>query len=580
MERGEILATADTWRVQIPVNLKVFTRALAEFEESLDIYQQNVKPLGKEKVAHWIDLEYSAMKRGSIQLNSMIDDIYSTITHHRIKKRHIFKYGVFFPFTWLYGVAASLDVEEMNRVLRTEVTEKITEMINVMNEEVSLINATNIYMNELKRELNSQMHVVEPLMKNIKILQGKHHNITDRFGQVVDQMLAADHAIMAMNAFRNAYDFLKTQITSLKQAHMSSMQGKLDPFFFPPTSLLEMVNKIHAERDLLFLEGETGQDSTSLGFYSMAEVSVFSGAESSDLLLDVTFPVTDKKRLFTVFEPRPLPAKLDAKGFFFQINPEADLIAVDKERERYIPMSFSEFSICQGSAVKVCYPLELARREDDEPSCLLKLLKNDDKDIDDLCNVVTMKTFKPRFIKPTPFSDFIYAVPSDTKLDKKCRTEALAREIPDSISGAGGLHVPAGCTVNANGSILFGSTSEIITIELIFDQIKIPQVIFPSVQYVSKQLANLSEWGRLNLEGLFKVDLKKREEVQITIHKMRSELDRIKKLANAWYPIQYVIDNWPFILVSAVSSIGIIVVLYLDCRAAQRMTFTYDSTDT
>ncbi|CAB3384783.1 Hypothetical predicted protein [Cloeon dipterum] len=533
-ERGEVLSSVDTWKIRIPMNVKIFTIALSDLKSNMDTFIQKLKRSGLETIADWVasQPEYSKIRVGSLMLKNMIDDIFSTIKHI-ITKRQI-ENADHLHFNWT-------DVVEINQKLLSHATNgNASEILNFMSEEVTIYNATNEQINLLKTGVYSQLQLV---MENIQILQEIGPIPAGRSRQV-RQLFSKIEAFFneAMNSFRNAFEFLEAKITTLKQAYTLSALGKLDPFFLPMPILVKILNQIGPERGLFFPKDESG--TTLRNFYNLAKVSVFRKADSSDLVLEVSFPVMDKKRNFTVFEPVPLPARLD-EGLFYQINPEADLIAVDLERKRYFFMSFSEFNMCQNSANKVCYPKKLIHREDDEPSCLLRLLKNDDRDIDNLCNVVVMKTFKPRFIQPMDHSDFIYAVPPDTELETKCDNEARRSiEVPDSISGTGVLHVPGGCTVKSSGSTLIG-TSRITTIGGVLDKIEIPKVSFPSVEFVSEQLANLSNWRRFNVGALFKVDLEKGKEFQMTIHKLRTEVERIEELPDAWYnPIKYAIENF------------------------------------
>ncbi|CAB3388016.1 Hypothetical predicted protein [Cloeon dipterum] len=484
MERGEVYATTDTWNIQIPVNTKIFTTALADVISNLDGYVQKLKRSGLETIADWVagQPEYSKIRVGSLLLKHKIGDIFSAIKH-LITKRQIENEYHHLHFNWT-------DVDEINQKLQSHALNGTTEILNLMGDGLTVYNATNNLLNLLETEVYSQLQLAMDIVENLKENSHNPAGRSRKVRQVSDQTEASDKAMIS---YRKAFDFLEAEIMSLTQAYKLSTLGKLDPFFLPTSILVKILNQIGAARGLLFSEIEIGQESTLQNFYNLAKVSVFSGTDSSDLVLDVKFPVVDDRSRFTVFEPVPWPARLNAKGLFFKINPEADLIAVDQERKQYFLMSFSEFCNCQNSTIKVCHLQKPIRREDEEPNCLLRLLKNDDKDIDNLCNVVTMKTFKTQIIKLTPFSDYIYAVPSDTKLDKTCETKAQAREISDSISGSGTLYVPASCTVRVDGYLLLGSNNSTVFFQIKqnFREIPMPRPRWKGL--MAKSLVNLVE---------------------------------------------------------------------------------------
>ncbi|CAB3360762.1 Hypothetical predicted protein [Cloeon dipterum] len=573
-KKGEILASAETWTIQIPVNLKTYIDAVDDFKENLDDFSKieffhekcPIYQTKDSKVTQWADNQYNFLKSGSQRLINMIEDVSLSMDNFSKNNTRIQKRGVLdfigYGLRFLFGTAMDEDVQSLAN--KTSSLLQVNKMVaHVLENQTSLYNFAKLEADIMNAKINYTMVLAKEMKKNINVLRNNSYMLAHQIEGLSCEFLYTTQTIFALNTFQSMFDTLESHITSLKQAYLFATIGKLDPFFLPYSGLIKIITDIensmyHGESILSHSRTEVVQT-----FYSLANINAYD--YNGTLLLSVDFPIMDQSKIFTVYEPVSLPTKLANSSIFFTVKPEAELIAIDKTSNHFFYMSYFEFTRCQSHAVKVCYPYQLVSSSGD-PSCLHQLFTGITDNIDDLCQIVTMKDFKPRIFRPTLFSRYIYSVPSNIVLNKNCKNPAMKRLIPDSINNTGTLFVPKGCSVHGKNFVLYQTNSIEIAPTLKFDNIEIPKVSFPAVEKVSIRLTNLSESQITEVESLYSATLEKNinKETTLLLQELSDKVETIL-VFNEWLPVRFFLaDHIKMVLfVAGLSALTILYMLYL-----------------
>ncbi|CAB3376924.1 Hypothetical predicted protein [Cloeon dipterum] len=489
VEKGEILATPETWKVEIPIKLTMFDEAVHTYQTHLDKFFRAFQEAGETNgtMSNWMLYQKMSLQTGVRHLNTMLDEIYDTVFQtSRRNRRSIYPIGM--SFKLLFGTSTQDDMTELDKKMRT-IKDNTNSLRLLLKQQVSIFNFTHDLMESDISKMRLQAQMLTDLSEDIEKMDKNTDQLLDALGTLSWNLATTSTAVMGVNNLQSALELLVIQVSSLKQAFQFAKVGKLDPFFLPRDTALEILRQVHSDSSV---------DANAI--YKLADVSVFEDTRKpGTLVLLLTFPVLHTDNLFTVFQPFPLPGTI-RQGLSYQVKPEAELIAVDYSKTKYFHLTQYEFNACYSSPIKVCKPQQVTRLESAAPSCLVRLLRGDVAAADRLCSVEILRSFRPRIFRPTPSLGYVFSVAGKMPLETFCKTEELSNRVPLYIFGSGILPLPKGCTVRNpdRGFELFGTDPLLIEQPSNADLLRharvfVPDERLPRVEMMELHLQNLDE---------------------------------------------------------------------------------------
>ncbi|CAB3376932.1 Hypothetical predicted protein [Cloeon dipterum] len=448
-EQGKVLASAEVWRVKVPVNLTHFQASVQEMEELVDGFFTEWDSTLNQTLGlrDWLTRQQEALGKRLQVLADTVSDVITSLddlSGSRRKKRAVVSIvGTILNF---FGFAMDTQLRKTSIKIDDNAI-RADRIISKINDQITFLNLVINQAGTDDESLRDQIRFLATLKQKVDGIHEQSNLVADRLFKLDHDFDLTSRAILGVNAIQAVLYQVEWHVSSLKRAIMYARSGKLDPFFLPRQNATEILRKVQPDGNL---------DLSTL--YSQAKVTAFEVKRPGMLMLMVAFPGLDTDRYFTVYRPVPLPAPVE-EGFFIEVKPEAELIAVDATMTKYFYLTHAEYDACISSKgqIKLCYPIDIVH-DQSEPSCLHRLLANKMLDFEHLCDVIFLKHFSPRVFRPSFDPDFIYAVANKTQLNIDCnKNPAAATTIPPSVLGTGVLHVPKGCTVILDSFVLVGA---------------------------------------------------------------------------------------------------------------------------
>jgi Baculovirus F protein len=505
LQRDTILMTADSWCVVVDVNVNSYINNIRSFQTmatsfsppAFDRYSDNLSSVDSELMKVTDKSVVTLRNKAGNLVEKLVDlklSMTSIATSHRSKgtdsldihqrrpTRGILDVGGK-VLNFLFGILTTTHYDQLNTKIEAldqsqdKIQHIIAEQLTIVNHSYFQVSAMRSHVNKVDAEINFLKQDFSSFQKNVKT----------EFARVETRFIYLARASRVTRTMDMLYDQLHGDVQQLLHAFLHASMGKLDSYFLPYDTYLELAKQIQSALPR-GKEMVTHDDSGVMRlYYSLATLSAFE--YKGNLRLFIEFPILNKQRLFSVYEPVYLPTQINSSDLFFAILPKTELFAVSHDMEYYFSLSKAELSTCQQLAMTVCHPMRTISRKN-VPDCHYSLFSGDHTNVEQLCSIQTYKNFLPIFYKPENSFDYIYSVPKRTAITGTCDRAVSPDIFPSAIEGTGRISIPPSCVALGDTFVLLGNGL------LNVGNVKIKNTIdFPR----TPALPSISDLGKMNI---------------------------------------------------------------------------------
>jgi len=528
IEKATSLVSASSWLITLDVNISDFRQGLLTFTESVNAFNpaHQFNKLTEnydldENLILYLEKEARYFKIGAESLLKEIDGIEFTINGlteaNRREKRSVFDLGGD-VLQFLFGSATDKDYNKLNRKIEN-LTSSNSEMTHIVKEQLTIINKSYATLVDQQRKFQKLQLLTDFLQKDFITFQKQQK---DEINKINYRLEFLSKVLQVARSLSDTFDALSLNVHQLKTAFQFARMGQLDEYFLPHQKFLRLLKEVQVKlphgKEILAHNVEGNLQI----MYHLAELSVF--AYKGLLRIFIHFPIYDSAKLFKIYKVLPLPTKINNSDLFFMIQPRSEYFAISKNLEYYYPMTLSDFLACVQNTLFVCAPTQTIYKSS-EQHCLYNLFTGKLINIEQLCNLQTLKTFQPIFYQHEDSYDYIHSVDRFTPITFSCDNKKDAQNAPRSLIGTGFLHVPNACTVIGHTFVVFGNNLIRIGATMIKSQVEVPKIEhFPSIKLIEQKNIDFSQ-GKYNMINALFLDKNNLSEIPVDIATVLKEIE-------------------------------------------------------
>jgi len=507
IEKTSAIITANNWLINVDVDLLSHKEAIQKFLKSVNsfnpaglINDNKEMAFADENLLMLLEKEMRYMSEGGIQLLQDIGEMELTIrgiTEGKREKRSLMAIGGE-VLKYLFGTSTTRDFHALSNKV-DNISSSSSKMVHLIKDQLTVVTHSYSHLITQQSKLSTLQKLTRFLQQDFLAFQ-KTQN--DEITKINYRMEYLSKVLRVSRTLSDTFDNLSKTIFRLRNAFQFAMNGNLSPYFLPHKVFLQVLKEVrHKLPQGQEILSYTKEGNMNL-IYNLAKLTMF--YYNNNLRIFIELPVFDPAKLFHIYQTLPVPTKINNTDLFYYVQPESEFLAVSNNRELYYYLSLTELQSCSQHTMAVCTPSQTILKST-KPSCLFNLFSGNTNNIENMCDLKTLKSFDPIFHRPAHGFEYVYSVDRLTNLHATCDNEHDKQQVPQNVSGSGLLLIPNSCTVYGNTFVIFGNNPLHTGSYSIKNNIEIPQgPVFPSIQKLESQQVNLSQHKYEIINDLYK----------------------------------------------------------------------------
>lgn len=352
---------------------------------------------------------------------------------------------------FLFGAARDADVIELNRRVDLAAGSR-EELYHISETHMTIINSTLHATREnslhLQKLANATLHLTE-----------KMEQLSTSFGEDLTDISRRLHTALSVSSsvrlIQTVLQTLQLRVAELRRAWSETATGRLSPYFLPPTILSKCLSEISRKLpdNLQFLAKP--DEAHYYQFYSFANV-VATAVDTNKIRLFIEIPLAHTARKFVNFKILGVTTKHPTANLFSFTAPSREYLAVSQDHQYFLEFDSSDLQNCHGYDLKICktqWPLKRIPQD----SCEISAFLGNHELVAKNCQVIVKSTMEPLFYNAPNTNDWVFSVPSRTRVTFMCTYPEEDSRIDTSsqfIEGTGTITLGAHCDATIGNLVL------------------------------------------------------------------------------------------------------------------------------
>lgn len=310
--------------------------------------------------------------------------------------------------------------------------------------------------------------LMDPLLKRMKVaeLQIQRNNLTLQLFMNTSTALTN----LRLASIRGLLE-IKELVSSIQTV---SLSGEIGATLVPPLELSKIVKKVQIAlpRGLALVTGTNPLDMYK--YYLMSKVHAHSVGHFIRIFIDL--PLVSQDHMFKMFQVKVVPvADASMKTSFLYRVPE-NLFILSDNKEIHGALQPLELQACKGRTPVVC-PADNVLYYRQQPTCVSALYRDEQSNIDKLCERVILTTPQPpAWVWHGESHTWYYSLPHREKLIAECQRSSNPEVVESTIHGVGQLVSVSGCTYHTDQYLLFRREGGNTVVQLEKQIINVPSI--------------------------------------------------------------------------------------------------------
>ena len=256
--------------------------------------------------------------------------------------------------SFLFGSVSEADLVVIDQnIEKLEQNQKT--VIHVMEESISIINASRLQISENKDKINEAIMTIAEInhrVSKVANVLGKEITSLETF---IESYLRLDHVVREIN---EQISIVKDSIHELGEKINSLALGRLTPNVITPKSLQNILVEIQSKLDPKRGLPEDPVKNLWAFYELLTAKTVISGKR---ILIFITVPILMYANEFEIYQiinlPLPLynnDTKMNQNGMTAHYDLETHTLAINRERSKFITLTSQEFDSCSKGVLSFC----------------------------------------------------------------------------------------------------------------------------------------------------------------------------------------------------------------------------------
>ncbi|XP_052082136.1 uncharacterized protein LOC127719850 isoform X1 [Mytilus californianus] len=386
----EISTTRSNWLITFVVDLDPFELFLNKIEQDLGkafLATQKVHtismfytPEKKHILATILSLqrEVEGLNRTKDYLQSQFNDYQSLYYDETAKfktKRSLFPI-IGKALSFLFGTVSDSDLSKIRRNIKT-LAQNQDAIRHIVQDGLTILNTTQTHVSENRHKVNELIESVQDLGNRLQTFATDLEKQIEVMGSYLQAYLHMDMIIGEikdlMNIAGDYLNHLQLQLNMLSLGHMS-------PSLISPGNLRVLLTDIKRRLPAtLKIPGDEVKDIWN--FYKFLTCSTV--LDENKIIIIITLPLLDIRDTYEIYKIHNLPVpttitdkQSDSSNMVAQYELEAEVIAANQEKTKYMLLNTNEIDKCSNPLVNFCeikspvYPVNLSKL------CIIALFAN------------------------------------------------------------------------------------------------------------------------------------------------------------------------------------------------------------
>ncbi|XP_057379621.1 uncharacterized protein LOC130701715 [Daphnia carinata] len=337
---------------------------------------------------------------------------------------------------WLFGVATSQDLEELNGQLQA-LGGETSGIVSAVAHQATLVNET-------LRELGEHVLAMQQLDRAHQSLEKEFNkwrqNVVSAVNALESQVIMTTRVDEAFRAAQRVLDWASMALEDIGIGFALLATGNLPPELFPPTQLRSVLKEIRASLAMGWALTPALQNGDLWRAYQEARVVV--AATTNGLRLFIHLPIIEIiTKTFELYRTLVLPV----------------FSAAGRDQQTFIELTETKVRSCQGRASSVCPPSKAIYRKNFKKTCVMALFLQDTDKKKTECDHVVVEWREPEAIY---LGHRTWAVSMNNlrSLVMECPQQTDSRDSSKAeLPLVGIVEIPHGCSIQTDEWILQAS---------------------------------------------------------------------------------------------------------------------------
>ncbi|XP_057367096.2 uncharacterized protein LOC130688124 [Daphnia carinata] len=352
---------------------------------------------------------------------------------------------------WLFGVATSQDLEELNGQLQA-LGGETSGIVGAVAHQATLVNET-------LRELEEHVLAMQQLDRAHQSLEKEFNkwrqNVVSAVNALESQVIMTTRVDEAFRAAQKVLDWASMALEDIGIGLALLATGNLPPELFPPTQLRSVLKEIRASLAMGWALTSALQNGDLWRAYQEARVVV--AATTNGLRLFIHLPIIEITKTFELYRTFVLPVFSAAGNAGLHYAPIPAFLVVGRDRQTFIELTETEVRSCQGRASSVCPPSKAINRKNFKKTCVMALFLQDTDKKKTECDHVVVEWRGPEAIY-LGHRRWAVSMNNLRSLVMECPQQTDSRDSSRAeLPLVGIVEIPHGCSIQTDEWILQAS---------------------------------------------------------------------------------------------------------------------------
>ena len=397
-----------------------------------------------------ITFEFDTLSNSITEIERDIGDVKLTMSPSVSRAPRAVCDGCGSGLQWLFGLARDSDLEELNNKIDAQ-SKFQNELAHITESHLSILNSTI----HNSKENSIQLEKIANATSHLTV---KMEQLSTSFGEDLTDISRRLHiAFFVSSSVRLIEAVLQNvqlKVTELRRAWSETSNGRLSPFFLPPTVLKACLEDISKQLpdNLQFLAKP--DEAHYYQFYSFSNV-VTASITSNTVRLFVEIPLAHTARKFTIYKVFSIASKHPSGNLYSYNTPPKEYLAVSQDLQYFLDFDSADLQNCHGYELKICkthWPLKRAPQN----ACLIAAFLGQNDIVTQTCPITIKATMNPFFYNAPNTNDWIFSVSERCRVTVICNNpnnEDVDKKL-EFIEGTGTLSLGPHCDATVENSLL------------------------------------------------------------------------------------------------------------------------------